>query len=397
MPRLAPARPSRGAPGVRPAGSTRRSSAASEELGAPARRRSRRPRDERRCRLVTGARAPPGSASRGSLRELLASVRGRSDRARRALPPVRRGDHVLARRRGDPQRRRRGRDTSLRRREDDEAAAAALHGLLEPTLTPDGSDEIFWAVRKLLEALAAERPLVVCLRGHPLGRADVPRPGRVPGRASSATRPSCSSASRGPSSRRNGLPGSRAACSSSSRSPRARRRRCSTGSASSTPTPGGGSARPPRATRSSSSRCSRRSRGARGGLAVPPTIQALLAARLDQLEPGERAVIERAAIVGREFIARRGRRPRPGGAAAQVGARLLALDAEGPDPARRGRARPRRRLPLPPHPDPRRGLRGDAEGAARRAARALRRLARGRGPSGARRRSSATTSSRPTG
>jgi DNA-binding SARP family transcriptional activator/tetratricopeptide (TPR) repeat protein len=35
--------------------------------------------------------------------------------------------------------------------------------------------------------------------------------------------------------------------------------------------------------------------------AVPPTIQALLAARLDRLGPGERAVVERAAVVGREF------------------------------------------------------------------------------------------------
>jgi len=34
---------------------------------------------------------------------------------------------------------------------------------------------------------------------------------------------------------------------------------------------------------------------------VPPSIQALLAARLDQLDPVERAVIERAAVVGREF------------------------------------------------------------------------------------------------
>jgi class 3 adenylate cyclase/DNA-binding SARP family transcriptional activator len=34
---------------------------------------------------------------------------------------------------------------------------------------------------------------------------------------------------------------------------------------------------------------------------VPPTIQALLAARLDQLEPFERSVLERAAVVGKEF------------------------------------------------------------------------------------------------
>lgn len=38
-----------------------------------------------------------------------------------------------------------------------------------------------------------------------------------------------------------------------------------------------------------------------GELAIPPTIQALLAARIDRLEPEERAVIERASIEGRMF------------------------------------------------------------------------------------------------
>ena len=38
-----------------------------------------------------------------------------------------------------------------------------------------------------------------------------------------------------------------------------------------------------------------------GELEVPPTIQAILAARLDRLGPAERAVIEGAAVVGREF------------------------------------------------------------------------------------------------
>jgi tetratricopeptide (TPR) repeat protein len=36
-------------------------------------------------------------------------------------------------------------------------------------------------------------------------------------------------------------------------------------------------------------------------LAIPPTIHALLAARLDRLSPDERAVIERASVVGKEF------------------------------------------------------------------------------------------------
>ena len=43
-----------------------------------------------------------------------------------------------------------------------------------------------------------------------------------------------------------------------------------------------------------------------GGLAerqLPETIQALLAARLDRLGPGERAVLERGAVVGKEFVA----------------------------------------------------------------------------------------------
>jgi class 3 adenylate cyclase/tetratricopeptide (TPR) repeat protein len=44
--------------------------------------------------------------------------------------------------------------------------------------------------------------------------------------------------------------------------------------------------------------------GAAAELAVPPSIQALLGERLDRLEPAERAVIERAAVIGREFWGR---------------------------------------------------------------------------------------------
>ena len=55
-------------------------------------------------------------------------------------------------------------------------------------------------------------------------------------------------------------------------------------------------------------------------VAVPPTIQALLAARLDRLNGDERAVIQRAAVEGKQFhvgAVRRllnddpGRRPAP--------------------------------------------------------------------------------------
>jgi DNA-binding SARP family transcriptional activator len=44
--------------------------------------------------------------------------------------------------------------------------------------------------------------------------------------------------------------------------------------------------------------------GFEGGLAadaLPPTVQALLAARLDRLGPGERALLERAAVIGKQF------------------------------------------------------------------------------------------------
>jgi class 3 adenylate cyclase/tetratricopeptide (TPR) repeat protein len=41
--------------------------------------------------------------------------------------------------------------------------------------------------------------------------------------------------------------------------------------------------------------------GTNGGVTIPPTIHALLAARLDRLPPPERAVLERAAVVGEEF------------------------------------------------------------------------------------------------
>ncbi len=44
-----------------------------------------------------------------------------------------------------------------------------------------------------------------------------------------------------------------------------------------------------------------RAEGSDGELVIPPTIQALLSARLDRLEPAERAVVERASVEGRLF------------------------------------------------------------------------------------------------
>ena len=52
-----------------------------------------------------------------------------------------------------------------------------------------------------------------------------------------------------------------------------------------------------------------------GEVTVPPTIQALLAARLDQLDASERGVLERGSIEGRVFHRGAVQALAPGGAA----------------------------------------------------------------------------------
>ena len=63
----------------------------------------------------------------------------------------------------------------------------------------------------------------------------------------------------------------------------------------------------------------------RGELPIPPTMQALLAARLDRLAPGERAVLERASVNGREFSRRAVVELSPPDEGGIVGAILLSL------------------------------------------------------------------------
>jgi class 3 adenylate cyclase/tetratricopeptide (TPR) repeat protein len=65
--------------------------------------------------------------------------------------------------------------------------------------------------------------------------------------------------------------------------------------------------------------------GADDELAVPPTLRALLAARIDRLEDADRAVIERAAVEGRTFHRGAVAELLSGGQRPDVGARLLAL------------------------------------------------------------------------
>ena len=97
-------------------------------------------------------------------------------------------------------------------------------------------------------------------------------------------------------------------------------------------------------------------------IAIPPTIQALLAARLDRLEHDERSVIERAAAVGRSFW---------WGAVAELVTARAAAGDRGVPPVARAEAADRARplgpasggcLPLHTHPGARCGLPRDSEG-----------------------------------
>ena len=106
---------------------------------------------------------------------------------------------------------------------------------------------------------------------------------------------------------------------------------------------------------------------------TPPTIQALLAARIDALPVRERRVVEAASIEGRGFHSgavralvdqKRTRRRRP-----RFARRSRA------HPARPARVRRRDRLSLHAHPGARRGLRPPGKAAPRRPARGVRRLA----------------------
>ena len=109
--------------------------------------------------------------------------------------------------------------------------------------------------------------------------------------------------------------------------------------------------------------------------AVPATIEALLASRLDRLDADERAVLERAAVVGREFWRGAITALSPQGELAAVSRHLMAL-------VRKGLVRPapselpaRGRASLPSRSHPRRRVRGHPEVGARRPARARCRLA----------------------
>ena len=107
---------------------------------------------------------------------------------------------------------------------------------------------------------------------------------------------------------------------------------------------------------------------------VPPTIQALLASRLDTLAGSERSVIEPASVVGYVFAEAAVAALAPPEVSPARRHRALDARAEAPRPA--GRGRRGRRAPLPPHHDPRHRVRRDPEAGAGRPAHALRHVGR---------------------
>ncbi len=184
---------------------------------------------------------------------------------------------------------------------DDRAAAAALRGLLEPgAVSVSSSDEIFWATRRLLETLALERPLIVCvedihwaeptlldlleylvgfIRDAPVLLLCLARPElaeRRPAWLMGSVVQVEPLSEQDSEMLLDGL---------GDFGPEARRRIRE-------------------AAEGNPLFAEQLAAFARDGGAsvMPPTIQALLAERLDRLEPVERAVLEHASVVGREFL-----------------------------------------------------------------------------------------------
>ncbi len=109
-----------------------------------------------------------------------------------------------------------------------------------------------------------------------------------------------------------------------------------------------------------------------GEITVPPTIQALLAARLDQLDASERDVLERGCDRGARLPPRRGAGAGPRGGAGDGAADVAR--AQGVRAPRQERASRRGCLSLPAPAGPRCRLQRAPEGYAGGAARAVRRL-----------------------
>ena len=350
------ARPRRAAP--RRAARRPRRGARAPPLGV------RAARESGRCRVVTVV-GEPGIGKTRLAREL--ALREGADATVLVARCVAHGEGATflpllgALRRAEP-------EQALAGEPDAELVLARLAALAEGARTaPLG--ESYWAVRRLLEALARTRPVLLVLDDvhwaepalvdlvdYLADRADAPLLVLCLARPELLERPLGEALALG-------------------RSPRTRRARSSPAPPSSTPRRATGSSSSPRATRSTPS--SSPSFAAEGGEGpAADRSRPCSPAGSGASTPAERTVLQRAAVVGREFSlgavaaldGRRGRR------ASCSRSRAPASSIPRRPPTRR------RRLQLPPRPPPRRRLREPDEGRPRRPARAGRRLDRPRRP-----------------
>ena len=324
----------------------------SRAAAAPAGDDRRRARD----RQVAARARVPGRA------------RGRGDSARRPLPALRRGDHLLAAARAA-----RGRPAATRssraratRSSPPRAASSRSSPRERPLIAV--FDDVHWAEPTFLDFVeylagpARRRAACSCSASHGPQLAEQ-RPAWLHPPAAALVLEPLSEADSQRLLEALGVAGRR----------RAR-----------------GSPRPPRETRSSSSSSPRSPTRTAPRARCRPRSAASSTSGSTGSPATERAVLERAAVAGRSFSLDAVLDLTPAEEREDVQARLLALARKQLRPPRPDR--PGGGLPLPPRADPRRGLRRHPEEHPRRPPRARRRAARGTGRRG--RRSSATTSSR---
>jgi class 3 adenylate cyclase/tetratricopeptide (TPR) repeat protein len=193
--------------------------------------------------------------------------------------------------------------------EDAEAIAERVRGAVGAAPLQGASEEIFWAVRRFLETLARERPLVVCFedihwaeptlldlieylagwtRGVPILLLCLARPDLLERQPTwVAPRPNAAVLSLDPLSEAESESLLASLGGELELSSEARERIAAAAEGN------------PLFAEQMLAMVGEQ--GGLEGFSIPPSIQALLAERLDRLDAGERAVIERAAVVGREF------------------------------------------------------------------------------------------------